>query len=191
MAETLNSFLVSVGINYSLSLTVAGANASVNNNNQTLSLNYKSAIADAAVGGASLLYYNVLTIAGSGAQTIVLGNASLIDPLNNTLTYARCKLFLVALLATTQSLNDGTVGTACTSITWGGAASHPAFQGAGKWLDDATAVITVHNGGLSLNVDGNAAGNAVVAGTSDQVLFTNIDTVNSAKILVVALGGSA
>jgi hypothetical protein len=142
----------------------------------------------AGAGAVNEVYWNVLTV-GAGASTTLDLSAGLADVLGQTFGFARVKAFMVWLLstATTDTLVDGTVGTACSGVTIGNAATNP-WAGTGYPVSDqATGTITLANGEKRGWARGDATG-WVVDGTHKSLKVLNNDGAVAAKLVIAALG---
>jgi hypothetical protein len=149
----------------------------------------QSYVQGAGVGAVNEAYWNVLTV-GAGANTTLDLSAALTDVLGQTFGFARVKAFMVWLLAAADTLVDGTVGTACSGVTLGNAATNP-WAGTGYPVSDqATGTITLANGERRGWARGDATG-WVVDGTHKSLKVLNNDGAVAAKLVIAALGADA
>ncbi len=142
-----------------------------------------STTANAVAGGADLVYSEVITLTASGTSTLNL--QSFTDALGRTAqSFTRVKSIEIKLLTTTDTFGTIT-GTAASSISIGNAGSDPVAL----FLDDATTTFSLKNG-ENIKVESLGAAGWTVDGTHKNILFTNIDGVVGAKVLVQIIGGS-
>lgn len=129
-------------------------------------------VANASAGGANQLGSFITTVAGSGAATVSLNSYTDILQRSGTLI-VRLKGYIIRLLSV---VDDSVNGTACTSITVGGAASNacPLEMGAGSFT------FNVKNGGVHAHTDDSAEGMVAVSAGACNVKFLNNDTVGAA-----------
>lgn len=152
---------------------------------QNLTAKIGTAQANNAVNGGDEAYFLESTIAPSGTLTINL--QSFTDLCNQaSVSLARLKFAFFALIGTNQTMPDGSVGNACSSITIGNAGSNPHPLN----MNSGTDTFTVTNAGSQAILDGSAAGMAVNGGASNIKILNN-DSVNSAKVFVCFVGGSS
>ena len=137
-------------------------------------LSYGTLTSNNAVGGANELYSAITEVSPSGTATLNL--SSFTDILGNTNGLARVKLIMVQNLSTTD---DFTYGTNCNSIKVGG----------GTFAWNSGQIATVLNGGIFLNGSNSASGVAVVSGQNN-LLLTNLDSVNNGSVQVTIIGGT-
>jgi hypothetical protein len=123
---------------------------------------------------------NIVSITSGGSFTIDLTN--LTDVLGYTgVTLVRLKEFLFWLLSTTD---DTVNGTACTSVSIGGAAANPNQLDLGS----TTATRILLNGDATVYATKSAAG-LTVSTTAKSITITNLDGAHAAGVLY-HLGGA-
>ena len=185
MALSPMNLTVTPAINYTATLPTT-ATPGVTNSGQitTLGAQLQSSIINTLAGGADELYVLGSSIAASGTLTINLKNFT--DAANQTaVSLARIKYFGIWLLGANQTVGN-LAGNACSSVLINGSgASNPCSLNMGGTNPSQT----VTNAGKYEMLDGSAAGLAVSSGT-ENVLITNNDSVNAAKVVIVFSGGS-
>lgn len=147
-----------------------------------------TAAANAAVGGSDELYFAVLSIAGSGTQTLDL--TSLSDVLSASFSFARLKFLRFKLLGSGEFAPDGlTAGTACSSVTIGGAGSNANLM----FMNSSTPTFVLNGGvaGEAITWESPTAAGKVVDSSHKNILVTNNDSGNTAKIVVYFVGGTS
>lgn len=183
MSVGLSSLTVNVGSAFSWTAQQAinGADYQpvTNSGNISPGLRYSNSILNNALGGADQIISYILPIAASGTATIDL--TSLTNILQQTgITLARVKAYEFRLLSLTD---DPENGTACTSITWGNAATNS------QQLNlPASMTSSIFNGGVTPYWDETATG-FVVDGTHKSVKFVNNDGAHGAGIQITFIGG--
>jgi hypothetical protein len=153
-----------------------------NTNSEQKVVQLGNTVANNAPGGSDELYAAVLSIAASGSTTITITN--LVDVVNQTgMAFARLKFWRFHLLSPSD---NPAVGTICSSVTVGNAASHPfAFN-----MNSGADTFIINNGSFQEYGDPGATGFTVTASTNDQIKIVNNDSVNAAAVLVILCGGS-
>jgi hypothetical protein len=99
---------------------------------------------------------------------------------DSSVTFARIKGLFVQLLGADET----SLGTACTSILIGNAATQP-WPG---FLGDGEHTMRVYNGGFAALAVGNAEGVIVEDGVADRLRVTNEDELLDAVYRIVLLG---
>ncbi len=150
----------------------------------TLQSQYKYSLGTNTAANINQIYSTVLSIAASGTATIDL--RSVTNVLSTSFIFARSKYYYFGLLSTAQ---DSTVNTNCTQITVGnsGANGSPLNMTA---IANTTSSFAIKNGERQDWATLSALGIAVASNTKD-VLITNNDNTNTAKVLVTFYGADA
>lgn len=140
-----------------------------------------SAVNNNVVGGSDTVMQGVVTISASGNTTLDLTDFAELDGDANA-AFARVKFIAFWLPA---YATDNTIGSNATSVTIGNSGANAAelFLGANSHT------ITLKSGGWHIHSDPSAAGLTAGAGNSD-LLITNNDGTNSAKLSYLLVGGS-
>ena len=131
------------------------------------------------------LYAATRTLAAGATENLDLAG-SLTDLVGQTsIAFARVKAIQVRLLSASETAADGTtVGTACSSITIGGAASAQAAL----FFADVSDKHKIYNGGFYAAACGTAAGVTVTATTADLLKVNNDDGAVAAVYEIVLIG---
>lgn len=186
--DSLTGCSIAVSLNWTAAKNITGTDyAPINNaSNVRKSCSLGTAAANAAAGGADELASFIQSIAASGSATIDL--TSFTDILNIAASsFVRVKAILIRLMSVAD---DAAVGTACSGITIGNAASNQFISQSGTgWLSTATSVIDVPGGGFIAFGVANAAGVAV-DGTHKSLKVLNLDGAVAAKVQISLIGGS-
>jgi hypothetical protein len=173
------STLLSAGINAQARFTydqlITGLNNSENASNFVKQISFANG---GGAGQCDFVYCNALSIAASATTTLALAGGALLDPLNLAFTAVRVKSALLWLVGTGDTLPDGTIGTACTSVKMSG------LNGSGGFIDGTSPFMRAFNSGFAAFGVGNAAG--VTSGLS--LAITNEDSVNAALVLLAVFG---
>lgn len=128
-----------------------------------------------AANQADRVYHDQRTLTASATENLDLAG-SLLDPFNNTITFARIKLLMVyAALGNTNLVQVG------------GAASNAFIN----WVANSSDIINVRPGGLLLLAAPDVTGYAVTAGTGDILKMTNSAGSTSVTYDIVLVGASA
>lgn len=159
-------------------------------NNSTVSHDTSFTTGAAVAQGADQVYCALRTIAASSSENVDL-SGTLTNLVNEaSAAFARIKCVMVKLLS---KKDDSTNGTACSSITVGGAASN-AWTG---FFADSSDKITIPGG--STTVKGgcfaicreDATGWTVTAGTGDILKVANDDATYTAAYYLVVVGSAS
>lgn len=169
--------------------TVTGLTKGIRNNDQVTPTATFSVTGAAVANGANQAY-SAITSIGAGSSTTIDLSAALTNIVgSSTATFARLKAILIELVSTAQ---DSTNGTACTSITFGAAASNQFItQSSGRgFLGTTTSTHDVPNGGFyAFGVD-NAAG-VLVDSTHKSLKILNNDGAVPAAVRITLIGADA
>lgn len=169
-----------------LRTTRTGANPTQNTTTETLSITLASTIANNTLGGADTIFGPIVrTLAGGANESLDFNGGGLTDHNGNTIALARVKLVYVHLLGAAQTLVDGEVGTAASSISLTG----NLLIGAGRPIVSGSKPIL--NGSTYLDVYNTAAGYTVTGGATDTITVTNNDGAVAADYLICVIGGSS
>lgn len=187
-ASQNSSILVQANLNATLAVTGAAYTApSVNDTvskKVTYSTSQANAVASGNTTGSDESYSAITSIAGGGTATLDL--TALTDLFGQALNFARVKGIVIQLLSATD---DSTVvtgaSTAASQITVGNAALN-AFP---LPLGALTHTIVLKNGEAFAWTSPTAAGVAVSA-TAKNLLITNNDGTNTAKVQITLVGGT-
>lgn len=168
----LTASISSIGWNYTLSYPWGESNSpgTFSDTDSFLDANGNSTV--------DVPYIEQNTLAGGASQTLTL--SSLLDLFNNSIAFSLVNIIYLQVIENTATPNAG--------IKLGGATTHP--FGAGTLFDAGTDTLTVRNGGHIYIVASDATGYPVVSGTSDQLLLTNTDSVNSVSYNLTIIGHS-
>jgi hypothetical protein len=153
-----------------------------NTNNYAYTMTLGTSVSNTTSGGADELYAELLTIAPSGTATINLANFT--DVINQTaVAFARVKKWRFQLLSVAD---DAVNGTACSSVSVGGAGSDPFLFN----LLGTTPKVQIFNGGIWEYADESATGFVVTSGTNNNILITNNDASHAAAFVGIIVGGT-
>jgi hypothetical protein len=177
--------VISQGANVSGSNNTAGLSSgpgSSNNLNKTST--FKTGTTNTTSLGADEAHQMLYSIPASG--TVQIDLTALVNLAGVTVSFARVKAYRFHLLKATETTADGVQGTACSMVTIGNAATN------GNQLDMGaqTHTMSVQNGSCKSHAGESASGICTVDATHKEILLTNNDTTNIAKLLVTLIGGS-
>lgn len=149
---------------------------------------YNQASGANVANGANQAYTALFNIANSGTVVLNLNNGvSIQNVFGQNIVFTRIKGLVVELVSVAQ---NSTHGSNCSCITVGNAASgNKAFVGATNWFANTNTTLRVKNGGFFAFGLFDANGVPVVTNSTDDLLFTNEDAGNIAKVRLTLIGG--
>lgn len=143
------------------------------------SQSFSNGVANNLLSGADEMISYLFTIAAAGSATIDV--TAIVNVLNQTINLARIKMYCFRLL---DVADDSVNGTACSSISWGNAASNGIQLGL-----SAAATKTIYTGSADMYFD-QTTGGFVVDGTHKNVKFLNNDGAVAAAVQISLVGGT-
>lgn len=180
------SLEVKLGFNAKKNVTGSDYGTIGMNANLTQKETYSSATANAAAGGANELISFVQSISASSSATIDF--TSLTNILAATgVSLARIKGVLIRLLSVAQ---DSVVGTTCTSVTVGNAASNTWTSQSGTSGPGTNTSVQVIKSGGWYGFGDESAGGTLVDASHKNLKITNDDGTNTAKVQISLVGGT-